>query len=69
MEFILKENDEYIKLGQLLKACCLVNSGADSKRVINEGLVKVNYEVCLMRGKKIHKGDIIIYQDKEVNVI
>lgn len=69
MEFNLRKNDEYIKLGQLLKACSLVNSGADSKRVIQEGSVKVNDEVCLMRGKKIYKGDNIIYKDKEVNVI
>ena len=50
--------DEYIKLGQLLKATGLVGSGVDAKIVVQEGLVKVNGKVCYMRGKKIVSGDI-----------
>ena len=44
--------DEYIKLGQLLKATGLVGSGVDAKIVVQEGLVKVNGKVCYMRGIK-----------------
>ena len=43
--------DGYIKLGQALKAANLVESGADAKAVIQEGLVMVNGEVDTRRGK------------------
>ena len=39
---IIKLRDEYIKLGQALKACGLVESGVDAKIAIQNGLVKVN---------------------------
>ena len=69
MEFKLREEDEFIKLGQLMKACNLVSSGAEAKTVITEGLVKVNDDICDMRGKKIHRGDKVIFNEKEVNII
>ena len=68
MDFKLREEDEFIKLGQLMKACNLVSSGSEAKIVINEGLVKVNDEICDMRGKKIHRGDVF-FNEKEVNII
>ncbi len=61
--------DENIKLGQLLKATGLVGSGVDAKIVIQEGLVKVNGKVCLMRGKKIVSGDIVEFEGETVEVI
>ena len=39
---IIELRDEFIKLGQALKAAGLVESGAEAKEVITEGLVKVN---------------------------
>ncbi len=48
---------EYIKLDQLLKYAEIVDSGGVSKLLIQEGFVKVNAEVCVMRGKKIHDQD------------
>ena len=51
--------DGYIKLGQALKAANLVESGADAKAVIQEGLVMVNGEVDTRRGKKLVEGDIV----------
>ena len=48
---------EYIKLDQLLKFAGLTDTGGLAKEIIQEGLVKVNGEVCTMRGKKIRKGD------------
>ena len=50
-EIIIK--DEYIKLGQALKLSNAVGSGVDAKYVINEGLVKVNGEICCQRGRKL----------------
>ena len=66
MEFYLK--DDFIKLGQLLKAANLVENGADAKFEIQEGKVLVNGEVEYQRGKKIYKDDIVKYKGKEIVV-
>lgn len=66
-EFFLK--DEYIKLGQLLKATGMVGSGVDAKIVIQEGMVTVNGKVCLMRGKKIVSGDVVTFEGETVKVV
>ena len=60
--------DEYIKLGQALKAANLVESGVDAKMVILDGLVKVNGEVCLQRGKKLVDGDIVEFDGEEIRI-
>lgn len=60
--------DEFIKLGQALKLAGLTESGAQSKEVILEGLVKVNGEVEVQRGKKIHEGDVIEFKGKQILV-
>ena len=57
--------DEYIKLGQALKLCGAVGSGVDAKFVINDGLVKVNGKICIERGRKLIKGDVIDFDDKQ----
>lgn len=53
--------DEFIKLGQALKLANLVESGIDAKFVIKDGLVKVNGETEIQRGKKLHDGDMVEY--------
>lgn len=58
----LKLRDDYIKLGQALKASGLVSSGVDAKFVIQDGLVKVNGETQLQRGKKLYEGDTVTYR-------
>ncbi|WP_035172523.1 RNA-binding S4 domain-containing protein [Caldanaerobius polysaccharolyticus] len=55
----VKINTDYIKLDQLLKLANVVPTGGQAKLMIGEGRVKVNGNVCLQRGKKIKKGDII----------
>jgi ribosome-associated protein len=50
---------EFIKLDALLKFANLVSSGGEAKILISDGQVKVNGEVCLMRGKKIRPGDTV----------
>ena len=58
MEIIkLREQDEFIKLGQALKAAGLVESGVEAKDVILDGCVSVNGEVDTRRGKKLYDGD------------
>ena len=48
---------EFIKLQDALKYANLVYSGGEAKTLIQEGEVKVNGEVCTMRGKKLYNGD------------
>lgn len=65
---ILKLREEYIKLGQALKAVNFVESGVEAKQVISEGLVKVNGNVELQRGKKLYAGDVVLYNDEEIKI-
>ena len=58
--------DEFIKLGQALKLSGIVQSGVEAKDLIYEGLVKVNGETELRRGKKCFPGDIITFKDQEI---
>ncbi|MCV7065125.1 RNA-binding S4 domain-containing protein [Mycolicibacterium farcinogenes] len=51
--------DESIRLGQFLKLASLIDSGADAKAVIAEGLVSVNGEVETRRGRQLRPGDIV----------
>lgn len=60
--------DEYIKLGQALKLAGLVDSGVEAKECILDGLVTVNGEVELRRGKKLVPGDIFCLDNNEVKV-
>ena len=50
---IIQLRDDYIKLGQALKAAGLVESGVEAKMVIQDGLVLVNGHVEMQRGKKL----------------
>lgn len=49
--------DEYIKLDSFLKFSGAVLSGGEAKELIQGGKVKLNGEVCTMRGKKMRPGD------------
>lgn len=66
---ILKLRDEFIKLGQALKACGLAESGVDAKIAIQNGLVKVNGEVETQRGKKLYDGDLVDFQGEEIKIV
>ena len=68
MKNIVKLKEEYIKLGQALKAANLVNSGADAKFLIADGLVNVNGEVEKRRGRKLYDGDVILFNGNDVRV-
>lgn len=65
---IIELRDEFIKLGQALKAAGLVESGAEAKEVITEGLVKVNNITEIQRGKKLHSGDVVSYNGNEIEI-
>lgn len=65
----IKIKDEFIKLGQLLKLAGFCESGVDAKFVIQDGLVKVNGKVETQRGKKLHNGDIVEFENKQIKVV
>ena len=65
----IKLRDEYIKLGQALKAAGLVESGVDAKYAVEEGKVKVNGQTALQRGKKLVDGDTVEYQGQTIRII
>lgn len=65
----LKLRDEFIKLGQAMKAAGIVSSGIDAKMLIQDGQVTVNGEVETRRGRKLYDGDVFEFEGDEVRVI
>ena len=69
MEIIkLRPQDEFIKLGQALKAAGLVESGVEAKDVIQNGLVLVNGEIDTRRGRKLYQGDTASFDGNEIKI-
>ena len=62
----LKIRDEFIKLGQVLKAEGLVENGGEAKEAVQAGEVKVNGEVETRRGRKCVPGDVIEFNGESV---
>ena len=62
----LREDD--IKLGQALKATGLAESGVDAKYAIEDGLVQVNGQTVLQRGKKLVDGDVVTYRGESIKI-
>lgn len=60
--------EDFIKLGQALKAEGLVESGVEAKLVIQDGQVKVNGQVEYQRGKKLVAGDIVEFEDDTIKI-
>ena len=65
----IKLREDFIKLGQALKAAGLVDSGVDAKNEILDGKVKVNGAVELQRGKKLYDGDIVDYHGEQIQIV
>lgn len=58
MEKEVKITTEFIKLDALLKFAGAADTGGEAKQAIQDGEVRVNGEVCTMRGKKLRPGDV-----------
>lgn len=58
-EEAVKITTEFIKLEGLLKFAGVAQTGGEAKGMIQDGAVRVNGEVCVMRGKKIRPGDVV----------
>lgn len=65
----IKIKEEYIKLGQALKAAGLVSSGLEAKIVIQDGEVFVNGEVETRRGKKLFGGETVYFDGQEIQIV
>ena len=65
----IKLRDEFIKLGQAIKAANMVGSGVEAKIVIQDGEVKVNGEVEYQRGKNLYDGDIVEFNGMQIKII
>ncbi len=65
----IKLREEYIKLGQALKAAGIAQSGVEAKYMIQDGEVLVNGETELQRGKKLHAGDEVVCGDCKIIII
>jgi ribosome-associated protein len=65
-EFSLTE--EYIHLIKLLKLLGLVESGADAKIVVEEGLVECNQKVEYKKRKKLRSGDVVVFKNNTIKI-
>lgn len=65
---IIKLREEFIKLGQALKAAGFVESGVEAKEVIQDGLVSVNGEIDTRRGRKLYDGDVVVFDGEEIKI-
>lgn len=65
---IIKLRDEFIKLGQALKAAGFVDSGVEAKEYIVQGLVIVNGEVETRRGRKLYDGDEVVFDGDKISI-
>ncbi len=68
MDNKVKITTEFIKLDQLLKFAGAVAIGSEAKELILDGQVKVNGDVCTMRGKKIRSGDTVTINGQDISV-
>ncbi len=68
-QFHLRAGEDFIRLGQVLKAVGFVESGAEAKEIIQDGMVSVNGEKETRRGKKLRSGDKVSYGGNELQIV
>ena len=61
--------EDFIRLDSAMKLANLVVTGGHAKIVIQDGEVKVNGEVCTMRGKKLYKGDKVTFDGMGFEIV
>lgn len=61
----VKINTSIIKLDAFLKWAAIASSGAEAKIFVQEGMIKVNNEICTQRGKKLKNGDIVNFDGED----
>ena len=68
ISFALREDETYIPLIALLKATGVVNTGSEAQEVVTAGMVLRNGEVELRKRAKITPGEVIVFQNNEIEV-
>ena len=54
--FQLRAGEDFIRLGQVLKAAGMAETGAEAKEVIQDGLVSVTVDTETGRGRNLPSG-------------
>ena len=65
---VIKLREEYIKLGQALKAAGLAESGVEAKLAVQAGEARVNGETDLRRGRKLYDGDKVLFRGETIEI-
>jgi ribosome-associated protein len=65
----IKIKTEFIKLDSLLKYAGVVETGGIAKEIIAEERIKVNGEICTMRGKKLRPGDKVQIEETDSEIL
>lgn len=67
-KFTLRDRDEFIRLGQVLKAAGVAGSGVEAKDMIQAGEVSVNGLEETRRGRKLYPGDTVSVSGEEIAI-
>ncbi|AQS02654.1 ribosome-associated protein [Clostridium beijerinckii] len=65
----IKIDTEIIKLDAFLKWASIASSGSEAKSYVQDGMIKVNGEVCTQRGKKLRIGDVVNFEGSDFEII
>lgn len=68
-KFALRDNELFIELIKLLKIKQFAQTGGHAKMIIEDGLVKVNGEVEFRKRNKLKKGDLIVVDNIEIEIV
>ncbi len=68
-KFALRDNELFIELIKLLKIKQFAQTGGHAKMIIEDGLVKVNGEVEFRKRNKLKKGDLIVVDNVEIEIV
>jgi ribosome-associated protein len=67
-EVAIREDEDVIRLGQLLKLAGIADSGAEAKELLLAGEVAVNGEPEDRRGRQLRRGDVVAAAGETVRV-
>lgn len=65
----LKIDTDFIRFDAALKLANIVVTGGQAKMIIGDGQIKIDGEVCTMRGKKLRSGDSFEFDRKIYEII
>ncbi len=67
--FELRNNEEFVELNKILKLKQIAQTGGHAKILIEDGLVQVNGEVEFRKRRKMRKGDLILIEGIEIEIV